>query len=110
MLEKSNSDMVEKLIQYAASLFDLCKENRINYQTIVFVGTLFIIIGAFTTTDRKYFQYRNSIVQALRKDANNIGFLEVSRKLRETEIQTWRDVLGGDPKGVINRFWREYCE
>lgn len=110
MLEKSNSDMVEKLIQYAASLFDLCKENRINYQTIVFVGTLFIIIGAFTTTDRKYFQYRNRIVQALRKDANNIGFLEVSRKLRETEIQTWRDVLGGDPKGAINRFWREYCE
>lgn len=110
MIEGGNNDAAEVLIDYAIQIFNLCKANRINHQTIVFIGTLFIIIGAYTSTNAKLYKYRYKIIKELKFDSKNKEYLEVSKQLRQCETLGWKDLLGENPRIAINKFWEEYIK
>ena len=108
VIENGNTEYADKLIDYAIQMYNLCRANKINDQTIVFIGTLFIIIGAYAGTQTKYYRYRTKIIKALKPDPKNREYLEVSKQLRQYEILGWKCLLGADPIGEINKFWGEF--
>lgn len=107
-IENGHGETAEKLINYALSMFELARVNKISHQTIVFVGTLFIIIGAYCQTNTKYFIYKNKIIKGLRKDAVNEQYLVISKQLRCCETGGWKNLLGDNPKAKIDEFWNNY--
>ncbi len=109
-IESGHGESANILIDYSLSLFNLAKANNICEQTVVFVGTLFIIIGAYCQTNRNYFIYRNKIIKYLKQDPKNIEYLNVSRLLRSSETNGWKDTLGDNPKQRIDEFWRMLIE
>ena len=44
LIKDGASKHAEMLLDYAIKMYNLCRANKINDQTIVFVGTLFIIL------------------------------------------------------------------
>lgn len=108
MIEKGNSETADQLIDYALNMYNLCRDNKINEQTIVFVGTLFVIIGAFAGMEPKHYRYRNKIINELKKDNKNKEYLVVSKKIRQCEPLGWKGVLGRNPEDEFNKFWATY--
>lgn len=107
-IECGRAECANKLLEDAIKMYNLCRANKISDQTIVFIGTLFIIIGAYAGTEPKYYGYRNRIITSLRSDPKNKEYLEVSKQLRQCETLGWTHLLGSNPNGEINKFWIEY--
>lgn len=106
-IEKGHTDIANELIDYAVNIFNLAKANKISQQTIVFVGTLFIIIGAYSNTKPKYISYRKRIINSLKKTEDK-DYLLISKQLRCAETSVWKSLLGDNPKLNIDAFWNDF--
>ena len=105
-IEDAKSDNAEALINYAIQLYSLCFENDIERHTIVFVGTLFVIIGAYCKYKSK-FKYYNVILSKLKKVSKCKDYICVSKQLRVNTSDGW-EILGDDPKKLMNDFISDF--
>lgn len=103
-IEKNSSVYANLCIDYAINIYELCHINCINEQTIVFVGTLFIIIGALCETNVYYNSYKKRIKSKIAKE-KYMEFLSRSKKLRESAIEEWKNILGNAPQDKFDKFW-----
>lgn len=104
-IDKKQSTVVNTLIDYSAKLYELSYLNKLSDQVIVFVGTLFIIIGAYTMTQQTYKSYTLRIKSKINKDEYKENLLK-SKMLRECKAKVWYDILGKNPKNHIESFWK----
>lgn len=101
-IKANEVDLAKQLLTRVFDLFELCKLNLPDdRQTIVFVGTLFVIIGAYCKENRKI-QYLNKIVDFLKK-CNSYDYISVSKMLRQRSGDNW-DIIGKDPNTAMNEF------
>lgn len=90
----------QQLLPDALLLINLCIANEIDKQTIVFVGTLFVIIGAYYNVNKK-----PTIVKELIRELQKINCLqhiEVSKQLRAA-TGGW-EILGDNPQEAMDGF------
>ena len=106
-IEKGHTTIANTLIGYAIDIFNLAQENNISQQTIVFVGTLFIIIGAFCKTNLNYLRYQKIIIEAFKNKEVSLKYLAVSKLMRSAIADVWKTILGDNPKAMINGFWND---
>ena len=92
-----------QLLPDALVLINLCIANEIDKQTIVFVGTLFVIIGAYCNFKRKS-NIEDEIVRGLQK-IDCIQYIEVSKQLRAVTGR-W-EILGDNPLKEMNEFLKK---
>ena len=103
-IKNNEADLAKQLLGTAFTLFELCRLNLPNdQQTIVFVGTLFVIIGAYCKVNKKML-YLNNIVEFLKKQGR-VDYIDISRRLRQNSGDDW-DILGSDPNGAMNEFMK----
>lgn len=100
-MDAGNSSQAELLLDLSYSLFKLCFVNNIDDQTKAFVGTLFIIIGAYCKANGKI-PFEHKIIEKL-KHVKCKKYLEASKQLREVNSSTW-DIIGKDPEAAMNGF------
>ena len=96
------------LIDYAIQLYSLCFANNIETQTIVFVGTLFVIICSYCKFARK-FNYYSNIVNRLKLIKDSAKYIVISAQLRESMSDDW-DILGKDPKKAMREFISDFTK
>lgn len=106
-IEKGHTTIANTLIGYAIDIFNLAQENNISQQTIVFVGTLFIIIGAFCKTNLNYLRYQKIIIEAFKNKEVSLKYLAVSKLMRSAIADVWKTILGDNPKAMIDGFWND---
>lgn len=104
-IEKKIQTYAALSIDYAIKLYELCYINCISIQTTVFVGTLFIIIGALCETDIHYTNYKKRIKTKIAKEQYKDLLLK-SKIIRESAIDEWKNVLGNNPHDKIDKFWK----
>ena len=111
-IEDGRSTFANLLIDYALDLYRLCYVNTIDDKTKVFVGTLFVIIGAYCSTKTTCYAYRARIINGLKKNEKyREKYKEnilASKSLRESGWEVWDNILGKDPKKAMNDFIKEY--
>lgn len=110
LIENGYQEDANLLLDYAFQMYKLCILNKISEQTIVFIGTLFVVIGAFASTKKTYYKYRNKIIDNLSDDLNNKNYLYVAKMLRESNVTGWTSLLGETPKVYFNEFWHIFDE
>ena len=103
-ISEGRQSLTQQLLKDAFTLYKLCLENQIDFQTIVFVGTLFVIIGAYCKLHRKLQLQRNIVAQL--KKLNCLEYLDVSKQLRVANAG-WNDILGNNPKQAMYDFFAE---
>lgn len=102
-LEKYNVDLIKVLVNYTTDFYNLCTINNISERTIIFVGTLFITIGAFCEKDYKYFRFKKDMTEKINKD---LDYLRKSKCLRLATSNYWKDVLGEKSDDMIKNYWK----
>lgn len=110
LIENGYQEDANLLLDYAFQMYKLCILNKISEQTIVFIGTLFVVIGAFASTKKPYYKYRNKIIDNLSDDLHNKNYLYVAKMLRESNVTGWTSLLGETPKVYFNEFWHIFDE
>lgn len=94
----------EEVISYAVHMYELAYEQEFNKSTQVFLGTLFIIVGAYATA-KKEKKYVMTLNEKIEKMKNN-GILQLSKRLRYYEAKYWDSCLGNDAKKYMNDFYK----
>jgi hypothetical protein len=84
-------------------MYELAYEQEFDKSTQVFLGTLFIIVGAYATA-RNEKKYASALNEKIGKMKNN-NILQLSKRLRYYEAKCWDSHLGNDAKKYINDFF-----
>ncbi len=97
-------DIVTEIINLYCDINIDDNEKEITNKTIIFFGTLFIILGAYCLSERKD-KYLNVIMENGILRLNNKSFLKYSKKLRYFESERWNEVIKNEPKKNIDKFY-----
>ena len=95
----------EEAISYAVHMYELAYEQEFDKSTQVFLGTLFIILGAYATAKKE-----NAFVAKLKnkiEGMKNNSVLKLSKRLRYYEAMYWDQTLGNDAKKNMNDFFND---
>lgn len=92
-------------IDVAANMYNLAVEQDYEKSTIAFLGTLFIVLGAYAVS-HKALAYSDYIVRKVHslKDKET---LKISKDLRYFEYKYWDSVFKGDAKSAISKFYKQ---
>lgn len=91
-------------VDSAIHMYELALEQEYETSTIAFLGTLFIILGAYATVQKSGYSYAEYVKEKVNKldDSHNI---KISRKLRFFESKYWDKTLNNDAKKAISDFY-----
>ncbi len=103
-IDKKQSVIAYTILDYAISLYKLSYQNKLSEQAIVFVGTLFIIIGGYSFTNQMYHQYAKRIKDNLGKNEYKELLLN-SKDLRSYKSKEWDSLLHKNIKSYFEKFW-----
>jgi hypothetical protein len=95
----------EKIINVAVKIFMLALELRTNEKALIFLSTLYLILGSYLKYTRN-FSYLNEITKII--TGNNIfEYFEKGKKLRYHESTIWDDKFEGKAKKYFNDFYND---
>ena len=92
-------------VDSAIHMYTLAIEQEYETSTIAFLGTLFIIIGAYATA-KKGISYAEYVRDKVNKLEDN-HYIKISRELRYFESAYWDSTLQGDAKTAISKFYQQ---
>ena len=98
-----NLDIFEEIINNAINLINLSIEMEVDENTIVFLGTLFIVIGGHTYANQNNV-YMNSLISSIKR-LKRKNFLIKSKKLRQFEGSIWDEYMDNKASHYINKFY-----
>lgn len=101
---EKKSYLSNNIIDNVTTLYDLCFVNGLSEQVIIFVGTLFIIIGAFCETNQNYHSYKKRIKDKISKPKYK-DYLFKSKLIRECKANEWNELLKSNSNKYFNTFW-----
>lgn len=104
--EKIQNDdpIAEVILLYNLNVYELGYINRLSDDTLVFIGTLFIIIGALCETDKKYNKYKTLLKNKIGQNKYKQLLLR-SMKMRDALSYTWDDILDSNASKYFNNFY-----
>ena len=85
-------------------MYILALEQNYETSTIAFLGTLFIILGAYATVHKSGVSYANYVKEKVNK-LENSHHIKISKKLRYFESKYWDKTLNDDAKKAISDFY-----
>lgn len=103
-IDNNEREKVKFVLDKASSLFNICVEFEVNEKTVIFVGTLFIMLGGYSNSINNPLvaNYIYNSIKTLKK----ISLLNKSKLIREHESVTW-DKFMKNPKINIDNFWKK---
>ena len=93
----------EEVVSYAVHMYELAYEQDFDKSTQAFLGTLFVILGAYATA-KKEKMYIGKLKEKI-EQMKNRSILILSKRLRYYEARCWDPFLENDAKGCINTFF-----
>lgn len=93
-------------VDAAIHMYELALSQEYETSTIAFLGTLFIILGAYATVQKSGISYADYVKEKVNKlkDSHHI---KISRELRYFESKYWDKTLNNDAKNAISRFYEK---
>lgn len=93
----------KRIIEATTHLYNLAVEQKYDNSMLAFLGTLFIILGAYSHLKRNFIltSYIKNRIESL-KDTSAI---KTSKRLREYSHKYWDKTFEGDSKQAINEFY-----
>lgn len=103
-IKENNQNVFKDSLEKITSLYNHCALFNVSDNTVVFVGTSFIVLGASCVSLNKQFlnQIRVSISTLERKE-----LLSKSKILRELQNKCWDDVIGENAVASIRAFYSQ---
>lgn len=92
-------------IESAMNMYNLACEQKYDIATIAFLGTLFIILGAYACSHNEH-QYVSILKNHIDKLSDKTP-LKISKKLRYFEAKYWNSLFKNDAEGAINNFYQK---
>ena len=102
-IKNHRSEIFTEIINKATEMINVCIDFKINDKTIVFVGTLFIIIGAYTCSQNLN-QYMNIVITNIKR-VKQKDFLVKSKTIREYQSRVWNQYMGNNARMYIDKFY-----
>ena len=105
MEKKGDYDTYKVTVDTAVHMYNLAVDQNYQKSTIAFLGTLFIILGAYSLSKKKiqYADYVKMKMDTL-KDKET---LKISKDLRYFESKYWDDEFNGHAKESISKFYSQ---
>lgn len=92
-------------IESAMNMYNLACEQNYDIATKAFLGTLFIILGAYAYSHNEH-QYVSILKNHIDKLSDKTP-LKISKKLRYFEAKYWNALFKNDAEGAINNFYQK---
>lgn len=92
-------------IESAMNMYNLACEQNYDIATKAFLGTLFIILGAYACSHNEH-QYVSILKNHIDKLSDKTP-LKISKKLRYFEAKYWNALFKNDAEGAINNFYQK---
>lgn len=92
-------------IESAMNMYNLACEQNYDIATKAFLGTLFIILGAYACSHNEH-QYVSILKNHIDKLSDKTP-LKISKKLRYFEAKYWNSLFKNDAEGAINNFYQK---
>lgn len=103
LFDSGDNIYFKKTINYAVQMYNLADEEGVDNSTKSFLGTFFIILGAYTyKKSNQKINIKNYI-----DNLNDKEPLKVSKRLREYRHKHWDDIFDGKSKTAINNFFKK---
>jgi len=103
-IENKDVEILKSVLDSATKLTNICIEFEIHEKTIVFIGTLFIILGGCACS-RDNIPYMNSIISSI-KNIRRLDFLNKSILLRQCESQSWNEHMNNNAGHYMKKFYK----
>lgn len=91
-------------VDSAIHMYTLALEQKYETSTIAFLGTLFIILGAYATVQKSCLSYAEYVKEKVNK-LEDSHHLTISKKLRYFESKYWDKILNNEAKKAISDFY-----
>lgn len=93
-------------VDSAIHMYELALKQEYETSTIAFLGTLFIILGAYATVQKSGISYAEYVKEKVNK-LKDSHHLKISRELRYFESKYWDKTLNNDAKNAISKFYEK---
>lgn len=100
-IKNSNSEILKFVLTKATTMYNISLDLEVNNKTVIFIGTLFIILGGCISANKPAFLPLIRSHMNLLKDKS---LLYKSRNLRLYESNNWNDIMNGNAKYHIEKF------
>lgn len=104
-IDNNEMDKVKWLLVKASKLYNLTVDFGVKENTVIFVGTLFIVLGGYCTSKNNLTGL--AMLIATIKGLKKVEVLNKSRIIREYESATWNKYMKNDAQGNIESFWKK---
>lgn len=104
-IECQDVEVFKKIIEKAVVLINTCIDFKINEKTIIFVGTLFIVLGGYTCSNNKLLSYTNILIGKIKNIKRN-NFLNNSIAIRQHQSDTWNKYMNNNAKRAMQHFYK----
>lgn len=104
-IENSNQERLTFILQKATVMFNISLDLDVNKKTIIFIGTLFIVLGGYINACKK--TYLPIILNEVR-NLKDRSLLIKSKNLRLYESSKWNSLMGGNAKQNIEAFTKRF--
>ncbi len=104
-IENERHKILENILDKAVSLMNLSQDLKINEGTIIFNGTLFVVLGGYA-----HYRDNQGAISKLKAAVANINCSEKlysSKLIRDYESEYWDDLMGGDASKSMDRFYNK---
>ncbi len=102
-IEGHRGEIFNEIIDKAVNLINMCIDFDISEKTIVFVGTLFIIVGGHTCSNNQI-SYMRTLISNIKK-IKKLEYLNKSRIIRYYQSNNWNEYMNNNAKEYIDRFF-----
>lgn len=105
MEKKGDYDTYKDTVDIAIHMYNLAVDQNYPKSIIAFIGTLFIVLGAYSLSQKKigYDEYVKTKIETL-KDKET---LKISKDLRYFESKYWDKEFNGKAKESISKFYSQ---
>lgn len=105
-IKEGRIELFNYSLDQAVKLLNTSLDMEINDKVIVFIGTLFIVLGGYIES-----QGQQHYLQALLKHINNLkkkDLLNKSMSLRSQQGDRWDELMNGNAKRYISKFFSKF--
>jgi hypothetical protein len=104
-IENKRRELVEIILGKAVILMNICDDFMVSTKVMIFIGTLFVILGGFSVSKSNI--SCTELVVKYAKKINRQDLLKISKKAREYESVVWNSMMAGEAKRNINIFFEK---
>ncbi len=105
LIEREQPQSFKEVIVRVEILYKIAIEYQIEHNVILFIGTLFIILGSYLIKENKH-SYYSELLSISRRLPNKEN-LKSSKNIRESQVRGWEDTLGPNAKQNMEKFVNE---